>query len=45
MPEGGWCARQGGGNRAYDTFTDVGDMEGLEADARLAKGLGYTGRR
>ena len=39
------CAARAAGIEAYDTpFTDVEDMEGLEADARLAKGLGYTGK-
>ena len=39
------CAARAAGIEAYDTpFTDVEDLEGLEADARLAKGLGYTGK-
>lgn len=39
------CAARAAGIEAYDTpFTDVEDMEGLEADARLAKALGYTGK-
>jgi len=39
------CAARAAGIEAYDTpFTDVEDLEGLEADARLAKALGYTGK-
>lgn len=39
------CAARAAGIEAYDTpFTDVEDLEGLEKDARLAKGLGYTGK-
>lgn len=39
------CAARAAGIEAYDTpFTDVEDLAGLEADARLAKGLGYTGK-
>lgn len=39
------CAARAAGIEAYDTpFTDVEDLEGLRADAQLAKGLGYTGK-
>ena len=39
------CAARAAGVEVYDApFTDVEDMEGLEADARLAKGLGFTGK-
>lgn len=39
------CAARAAGIEAYDTpFTDVEDLEGLEKDARVAKGLGYTGK-
>ena len=39
------CAARAAGIEAYDTpFTDVEDIEGLEQDAKLAKGLGYTGK-
>lgn len=39
------CAARAAGIEAYDTpFTDVEDLTGLEADARVAKGLGYTGK-
>ena len=39
------CAARAAGIEAYDTpFTDVEDLEGLERDARLAKGMGYTGK-
>lgn len=39
------CAARAAGIEAYDTpFTDVEDMEGLERDAALAKGLGFTGK-
>ncbi len=39
------CAARAAGIEVYDTpFTDVEDLEGLEKDARLAKGLGFTGK-
>ena len=39
------CAARAAGIEAYDTpFTDVEDLEGLEEDARLARGLGFTGK-
>lgn len=38
-------AARAAGIQAYDTpFTDVEDTEGLIADARKAKGLGFTGK-
>lgn len=39
------CAARAAEIDAYDTpFTEIDDMEGLEADARLAKSLGFTGK-
>ncbi len=39
------CAARAAGIEVYDTpFTDVQDLEGLEADALLAKGLGFSGK-
>jgi len=39
------CAARAAGVEVYDTpFTDVNDIEGLEADARYAKSLGFTGK-
>ena len=39
------CAARAAGIEVYDTpFTDVEDLQGLEKDARLAKGLGFTGK-
>jgi len=39
------CAARAAGIEVYDTpFTDVRDLEGLEADALLAKGLGFSGK-
>lgn len=39
------CAARAAGIEAYDTpFTDVEDLEGLEADTRLAKSMGFTGK-
>lgn len=39
------CAARAAGVEVYDApFTDVEDLAGLEADARLAKGLGFTGK-
>ena len=39
------CAARAAGVEVYDApFTDVEDLEGLRADARLAKGLGFTGK-
>lgn len=39
------CAARAAGIEAYDTpFTDVEDLDGLEADARLAKRIGFTGK-
>ena len=39
------CAARAAEVEAYDTpFTDVDDLEGLEQDARFAKGLGFTGK-
>lgn len=39
------CAARAAGVDVYDTpFTDVNDDEGIYADARLAKGLGFTGK-
>lgn len=38
-------AARAAGIDAYDTpFTDIGDMEGLEKDARLARNLGFAGK-
>lgn len=39
------CAARAAGIEAYDTpFTDVEDLEGLEADAQLARRIGFTGK-
>lgn len=39
------CAARAAGIEVYDTpFTDVRDLEGLEADASFAKGLGFSGK-
>ncbi|MCI8910508.1 MAG: CoA ester lyase [Oscillibacter sp.] len=39
------CAARAAGIEVYDTpFTDVRDLEGLEADAAFAKGLGFSGK-
>ena len=39
------CAARAAGKDVFDTpFTDIDDMEGLEADTRLAKSLGFTGK-
>ncbi len=39
------CAARAAGIEVYDTpFTDVQDLDGLEADAALAKGLGFSGK-
>jgi len=39
------CAARAAGIEVYDTpFTDVQDLEGLEEDALLAKGLGFSGK-
>lgn len=39
------CAARAAGLDAYDTpFTDVEDIEGLRADAALAKSLGFSGK-
>lgn len=39
------CAAHAAGVDAYDTpFTDLEDLEGLAADARLARQLGFTGK-
>ena len=39
------CAARAAGVEVYDTpFTDVNDDEGIYADARCAKGLGFTGK-
>lgn len=39
------CAARAAGVEAFDTpFTDVDDLDGLRADARYAKSLGFTGK-
>ena len=39
------CAARAAGIDSYDTpFTDVEDLDGLAADARLARQLGFTGK-
>ena len=39
------CAARAAGVEVYDTpFTDVNDDEGIYADARFAKGLGFSGK-